>query len=251
MTDLSGKVAVVTGSARGIGRAIAVRYAALGARVVINYFGNEAAAKQAVADCQAVGTAEVIAVKADMSKVEEIERLFRTTLEHFGQVDIVVANAGVELVDQPVLDVTEEQFDRLFATNTKGAFFTLQKAAKYVSDGGRIILIGSSSTAAPVPGTGLYSASKTAARQLVRVLALELIDRKVTVNTILPSPSAGAGVFTDLADDAPEHEFFARLRFGQRLGRPDDAADAAEYFAGELSAYVSGQALLLSGGATF
>ncbi|GAB3249577.1 SDR family oxidoreductase [Kineosporia babensis] len=248
MTDLTGKVAVVTGSARGIGKAVALRYASLGARVVVNYFGDDQVAGSTVAECRAAG-GEAIAVKADVSKVEDIERLYRSTREQFGRIDIVVANAGFEIVDQPVLEATEEQFDRIFAVNTKGAFFTLQKGAKYVADGGRLILIGSSSTASPVPGTGLYSSSKMAARQLVRVLAAEMIERSVTVNTILPAPTDGAGVFTDLAQDAPEHEFFARIRFGQRLGRPDDVADAAEYFAGDLASYVSGQSLLLSGGA--
>lgn len=249
MTDLTGKVAIVTGSARGIGRAIALRYATLGASVVVNYAGNDDVAARTVDDCTAAGAPDAIAVKADMSRVDDIERLFQTTLDHFGHVDVVVVNAGVEIVDQPALDATEEEFDRLFGVNTKGALFTLQKAGRYVADGGRIILIGSSSTASPVPGTALYSASKAAARQFVRVLAIELIDRGITVNTILPAPIDGAGVFTDLAADAPERAVFDAARFGQRLGRPEDVADAAEYFAGDLSGYVSGQSHLLSGGA--
>lgn len=249
MTNLQNKVAIVTGSARGIGKAVALRYASLGAKVVVNYYGNDAVAAQTVSECKEAGAADAIAVKADMSVVADIERLFQETLDHFGAVDIVVANAGVEIVDQPALDATEDEFDKLFGINTKGAIFTLQKAARYVSDGGRIILIGSSSTASPVPGTALYSASKMAARQFVRVLAIELIDRGITVNTILPAPIDGAGVFTSLAEDAPERAVFDASRFGQRMGRPEDVADAAEYFAGELAGYVSGQSHLLSGGA--
>jgi 3-oxoacyl-[acyl-carrier protein] reductase len=247
MTDLRDKVAIVTGSARGIGKAVALRYASLGARVVVNDRDGEEA-ERVVAGLRDSG-AEAIAVKGDMSEVDEIERLFRASLNRFGRIDIVVANAGVEIISQPVLEATEEEFDRLFGINTKGAFFTLQKAGKYVADDGRIILVGSSSTASPVPGTGLYSASKTAARHLVRVLAVELIGRGVTVNTILPAPVDGAGVFTGLAEDSPDREVLAQLRFGQRMGRPADVADAAEYLAGDLASYVSGQALLLSGGA--
>jgi 3-oxoacyl-[acyl-carrier protein] reductase len=145
MTDLSGKVALVTGSARGIGKAIAVRYAQLGADIVINYSGDEANASKTVAEIVETGR-DAIAVKADVTKPADIERIFIETLGRFGKVDIVVANAGVELVDQPIVEATDEQVDRLFEINTKGTFFTLQKAANYVSDNGRIIYVGSSTT---------------------------------------------------------------------------------------------------------
>ncbi|MCW2659410.1 MAG: short-chain dehydrogenase/reductase, partial [Mycobacterium sp.] len=136
MTDLSGKVALVTGSARGIGKAIAIRYAQLVADIAINYSGDEAGASNTVAEIGEIGR-DAIAVRADVTKPYEIERLFTETIDRFGKVDIVVANAGVELVDQALTEATEEQFDRLFAINSKGAFFTLQKAAEYISDNGR------------------------------------------------------------------------------------------------------------------
>jgi 3-oxoacyl-[acyl-carrier protein] reductase len=227
MTDLSGKVALVTGSARGIGKAIAVRYAQLGADIAINYSGDEANASKTVAEIGEIGR-DAIAVKADVTKPAEIERLFTETLGRFGKVDIVVANAGVELVDQPILETTEEQFDRLLAINTKVTFFTLQKAAKYVSDNGRIIYVGSSTTCNPVSGVGLYGASKMAGRYVVGVLAQEIGKRgvTVTVNTILPTVIADAGVFTGIDDDHPYHTLMENFRpIGGRMGRPGDVAD--------------------------
>lgn len=249
MTDLTGKVALITGSARGIGRAIALRYASLGADIVVNYVGDQSAAVQTVADVKALG-AKAIAARADVSQTEDLDRLYGETLSVFGKLDIVVANAGVEIIDQPALEVTEEQFDRLFAINTKGAFFTLQKAAKHVAANGRLIYIGSSTTCAPFQGVGLYGSSKMAPRYLVGVLAQELGKRGITVNTILPTVIEGAGVFTDIRDNDPYRTMNAGLRpIGGRMGTPDDVADAAEYFASDLASWVSGQHLLISGGA--
>lgn len=249
MTDLSGKVALVTGSARGIGRAIALRYAECGARVVINYARSEDAALKTVADIQALGT-QAVAIQADVVDLDALESLFKKSVEAFGQLDIVVANAGVEIVDQPISEVTEEQFDRLFAINAKATFFTLQKAARYVADHGRIINVGSSTTALANPGVGLYGSSKMAARYTVEVLAQEVGKRGITVNSIIPTAIEGAGVFTQLPEDHPMRAMFSAMRpLEGRFGTPDDVADAAEYFAGPLAHWISGQHLLVSGGA--
>jgi 3-oxoacyl-[acyl-carrier protein] reductase len=249
MTDLSGNVAIITGSARGIGRAIALRYAALGARVVVNYRGSQDAAEQTLADIRELG-AEALGIQADVADVVSLERLFQKSIEAFGPPDIVVANAGVEIVDQPISDVTEEQFDRLFAVNAKGTFFTLQKAARHVADHGRILHIGSSTTVLANPGVGLYGSSKMAARYTVEVLAQEVGPRGITVNSIIPTAIEGAGVFTTLPEDHPMRALFASMRpLEGRFGTPEDVADAAEYFASPLARWVSGQHLLVSGGA--
>ena len=247
MTNLKDKVALITGSARGIGKAIAERYGALGANVVVNYAADETRAKETVAAIQRLGSA-AIAVQADVSKVADIERLFAASLEEFGHLDIVVANAGVELVGQSVLDFTEEDFDRLFGVNTKGAFFTLQNAAKHVADNGRIIYVGSSNTGYPLPGRALYGGSKIAPQFLVEVLAKEIGSRGVAVNSILPTAIEGAGVFTDEVT-SEFRDFITSFRPMQRMGTMEDVANAAEYLAGELSGFVSGQHLLISGGA--
>jgi 3-oxoacyl-[acyl-carrier protein] reductase len=247
MTDLTGKVALVTGSARGIGRGIALRYAALGARVVLNYAGNKEGAERTAQEIRDLGT-EAIAVQGDVSDLDALDNVFTEGLRTFGRLDIVVANAGVEIVDQPILEATESQFDQLFAINAKGTFFTLQKAARYVADQGRIICVGSSTTARPLSGVGLYGASKMPLRYAVEVLALEVGHRGVTVNTILPTVIDGAGVFTETpAHDDPVRTMIPRPIEG-RMGRIEDVADAAEYFAGPLAHWVSGQTLLISGG---
>jgi 3-oxoacyl-[acyl-carrier protein] reductase len=195
--------------------------------------------------------ARAIAVQANMSVLPDIERLFAEAAKRFRQIDIVVANAGVELIGIGFLDITEEQFDRRFAINTKGTFFTLQVAARHVADSGRIIYIGSSTTAVPVPSEGLYGSSKTAPRYAVQVLAQELADRGVTVNTILPTAIDGAGVFTEPNPDHPVWQFVGAQpgRIGRRMRTVDDVANAAEYLASDLAAWVSGQSLLVSGGA--
>jgi len=192
MTDLTGQVALVTGSGRGIGKAIAERYASLGANVVVNYARGKSGADETVARIEELG-AKAIAVPADMSQVDDVTRLFDTALSAFGQIDIVVVNAGLELTGLPVVDFTEEQFDRMFATNTKGAFFTMQSAAKHVADNGRIIYISSSTTGYPQAGYALHGGSKTAPQYLVEVLAHEVGARGVTVNAILPTATDGAG----------------------------------------------------------
>lgn len=249
MTDLHGKTALVTGAARGIGRAIALRYASLGARVVVNYASSEEAALATVQDIAALN-GEAIAVRADVSDLDALEDLFRQSTDAFGRLDIVVANAGVEIVDQPILEATEEQFDRLFSINAKGAFFTLQKAARHIADHGRIINIGSSTTSMVQPRVGLYGSSKMAARYAVEVLALEVGHRGITVNSIIPTAIEGAGVFTQVPDDHPMRAMLASGRpLEGRFGTVEDVADAAEYFAGPLAAWVSGQHLLVSGGA--
>ncbi|WP_258862704.1 SDR family NAD(P)-dependent oxidoreductase [Marinitenerispora sediminis] len=160
---------------------------------------------------------------------------------------IVVANAGMEVAGQPAAEITEEQFDRLFAVNAEGAFFPLQKAARLVADGGRLVYIGSSTAVSPRPGTGLCPSSKSVALNLVRVLALELGPRDITVNSILPTATAGADVVTDVVggDELPPAN--ARLRpTGGRAGTPGDVADAAEYLAGDLVGRISGQSLLVA-----
>lgn len=249
MTDLSGKTALITGSSRGIGKAIALRYAQLGANVVVNHLDEADKARQTLAEIAATGS-DAIGVEADVSKPDEIERLFEAVIDRFDKVDIVVANAGIEIIDQPISETTEEQYDRLFAINSKGAFFTMQKAAKYVTDGGRIIHIGSSTTCGAVRGVGLYGSSKMSSRYVVEVLAQEVGNRAVTVNGILPTAVAGAGVFTDVGEDHPLPKL---MKVGRpiegRMGSPDDVADAAEYFASDLARWVSGQHLLISGGA--
>lgn len=249
MNTLKNKVALITGSARGLGKAIAERYAALGADIVINYSRDKASAEETEATIKAMG-ARVISIQADVSKVADIGRLFTEAKQAFGKIDIVVANAGIEMVETPVTKFTEEQFDRLFSINTKGAYFTMQQAALNVENNGRIIYIASSTTAFPVPGMAVYGGSKTTPRYLVDVLSKEIGERGVTVNSIIPFAVDHSGIFAE-AGSYPQlrRSLIDSCPMG-RLAGVEDVANIAEFFASDLSSFVSGQHLLVNGGAT-
>ncbi|RCK71201.1 SDR family NAD(P)-dependent oxidoreductase [Desertihabitans brevis] len=249
MTNLTGKVAVVTGASRGIGRGVAIRLGSLGAKVVVNYSRDAGSAAETVAAIEAAGSSAV-AVQADVSKPDDIEALLDTARSTYGGLDIVVANAGLDEGLGAVVDITEADYDRIVNVNAKGAFFTLQKAAQKVDDGGSIIYIGSSSTLRPTPGFALYSASKLPANFLVSVLAQEIGERGVTVNTVIPTATDGAGYFTENDADDPLRQFVQNASpLGSRMGSVEDVADAVEFFAGDLARWISGQQLLVSGGA--
>jgi 3-oxoacyl-[acyl-carrier protein] reductase len=234
MTDLTNKVALITGSARGLGKAIAERYAALGADIVLNYSRDRAAADETVRTIEALGR-RALAVQADVSQVADVERLFTTALAAFGRLDIVVANAGLELINVPVTEFT---------------YFTLQQAARHVADKGRIIYVASSTTAFSAPGFAVYGGSKTGPRYLVDVLAKEIGHRGVTANSIIPYAIDGAGIFTDPAAYAPERKYLTEGNPMGRLGTVTDVANLAEFFASDLSSFVNGQHLLVNGGAS-
>lgn len=249
MNSLKGKVAIVTGSARGLGKAIAERYAALGADLVINYSKDKASAEEVLSTITAMG-ARVIAVQADVSKPADLERLFAEAKRAFGKIDIVVANAGIEMVEVPVTDFTEEQFDRVFSINTKGSYFTLQQAARNIEDNGRIIYIASSTTSFPVPGMAVYGGSKTTPRYLVDILSKEIGHRGVTVNSIIPFAVDHSGIFAEPGSyPALRKQLLDSCPMG-RLAEVEDVANAAEFFASDLSSFVNGQHLLVNGGAT-
>lgn len=248
MESLRNKTALITGSARGLGKAIAERYAAMGANIVINYSKDRNSADQVVSNIEAMG-AKVIAVQADVSKVTEIERLFEEAKKTFGKIDIVVANAGIEMVETPVTEFTEEQFDRLFAINTKGTYFTMQMAAKTVEDNGRIIYIASSTTAFPIPGMAVYGGSKTTPRYLVDVLSKEIGYRGVTVNSIIPFAVDHSGIFVDPGSYPELRKSLLDSCPMGRLAEVEDVANVAEFFASDLSSFINGQHLLVNGGA--
>ena len=249
MKQLKNKVALITGASRGIGKAIALRFARLGADIVVNYHSDKAAAEDVVSQIENYGI-KAVALKADISKTNEINEMFASAMSVFGRLDIVVVNAGLELTGVSVTDFNEEQYDRLFNTNTKGAFFTMQAAARQIADNGRIIYIGSSTTGLPNPGYALHGGSKIAPSYLVQVMARELGKKGITVNAILPTATEGAGIHTSVEADAPIRQMIPNFYPMGRMGTPEDVANVAEFFAGALASFVSGQQLLVSGGAS-
>lgn len=247
--NLQGKTALVTGSSKGIGRAVALRLAENGANLIVNYVRDSAAAEEVVKAAQAHGV-KAVAVKADVSELAQIDALFQAARETFGTLDIVVANAGIEKVNIPVTEVTEEDFDLLFRINTKGPYFVMQAAARHIADGGRIINISSSSTARPQPGLGLYGTSKSAPTYLVRVLAQELGPRGITVNSLLPGPIDGAGIFTNVPDTEPYKKALMDSVPLGRLATTRDVAGVAAFLASDESFFITGEDILMNGGSS-
>lgn len=244
MTDLTSKTAIITGAASGIGKAIAIRLGKLGANVLAADI-NETGAQETAAIIETAG-GTALAIKADVSKLDDIDAIFSAALQRFGQIDIVVADAGLQ-GNMPVIEVSEADFDRLFAVNVKGSYFTLQRAARHVADSGRIIYVGSSTSCFPMKGHGLYGTSKVPCKFLVEVLAKELGHRKVTVNSILPTVTLGGGPHAQQLSPGAT-EFIKTFNPQQRAGSVEDAADACEYLVSDLAGFVSGQHLLLSAG---
>ena len=241
---LSGKIALVTGSSRGIGRAVVERLSREGAAVAINYFSHSDKAEEVV-DAITSGGGTAVALQADVSRTVDIQRLFEQTLAHFGRLDILVNNAGVRIT-QSVADTQEDEFDRLFAINVKGPFFACQQAAHRISDGGRIINISSAVTRMMLPGYSIYAASKSAVDQFTRVLAKEMGDRQVTVNAIAPGP-----VDTELLWEGKTEEELqqmAQMAAFSRMGKVEDIADVVAFLASNDARWITGQIIHVNGG---
>ncbi|MBJ9661135.1 SDR family oxidoreductase [Burkholderia gladioli] len=238
------RAAIVTGGSRGIGRAIATRLAADGFAVVVNYAGNAAAAQETVgAIVEAGGTA--IAVQGDVASEADVARLFDTTVERFGSVDVVVNSAGV--MSMAAIDTEQlEAFDRTIATNLRGSFLVLAQAARRMQRGGRIIALSTSVIALSFPGYGPYIASKAGVEGLVRVLANELRGRGITANVVSPGPVATELFFNGKTDEQVAK--LAKLAPLERLGEPEDIASAVSFLAGPDGAWVNAQVLRVNGG---
>ncbi|MEG5065922.1 SDR family oxidoreductase [Microcoleus sp. B3-A4] len=244
MASLAGKVAIVSGASRGIGRAIALRLSQEGASVVVNYARGADQAKDVVSAIEAAG-GKALAVQADVSKTAEIRDLFDRTLETYSQVDILVNNAGVILY-KPVAEVTETEFDNLFEINVKGTFFACQEAAKRMAEGGRIVNFSSSTTAMLLPTYGAYVATKGAVEQLTRSLAKELGDRQITVNVISPGPT-DTELFT-VGKTAEQIQRFTQMAALGRLGKVEDIADVTAFLCSEQARWITGQNIRVNGG---
>jgi 3-oxoacyl-[acyl-carrier protein] reductase len=247
MAALTGKVAIVTGASRGIGRAIAERFARDGAAVVVNYSQSANQAKEVVTTIESQG-GQAVAIQADMSRVPEIRRLFRDAQVRFDHIDIVVNNAA-RFIMKPLADMTEEEFDTVFLLNVKGPFFVLQEAARVLPTNGRIINISSGATTVGPPGMSTYVGSKAALELFSLTLANELGPRGITVNTV----SAGlteTKMFEDLAALWPPEVkmmLVQRTALG-RLGQPQEVADVVAFLASDDARWVTGQNIRADGG---
>ncbi|WP_340013744.1 SDR family oxidoreductase [Paenibacillus sp. FSL K6-1318] len=244
MNKLTGKVAVVTGSSRGIGRAIAEQLAELGADVVINYASRPDKAEE-VAEIVRQKGVRAITVQADLARKEDVERLFSETISELGKVDILINNAGI-MKTTPLAEVTEEEFDQQFAINVKGTFFACQQALKHMEDAGRIVNFSTSVTGQMFPGYSVYAGTKGAVEQITRQLAKEFGSKQITINAVAPGP-----VNTELFSVGKTEQQLEGIRkmnaFG-RLGEPEDIASVISFLVGPESQWVTGQTIRVNGG---
>lgn len=241
---LEGKNAIVTGASSGIGYAAAHRLATEGARVVINYNQREEEANALVAELKSKG-GDATAVRADVSTIAGTEAIFQACQQAFGAPDILVANAGTATM-MPLAETTEAEYDRVFNLNVKGTLFLLKQAAQHLRDNGRAVIVSSTTTLFTLPGVAIYAGSKAALRSITDVAAQELGVRGITVNSVLPGVTDTAlakGLPPDFKQRVAESSPFGRI------GQPEDIADVICYLASEGSRWVTGQHIVVNGGA--
>ena len=247
MSKLAGKVAVVTGASKGIGASIAEHLGAAGASVVVNYSSSKAGADAVVAKITSKG-GKAIAVQGDVSKQEDIVRLFKETIAAYGKVDILVNNAGI-FDFKPLEAITPEHFHSQFDLNVLGLLLTTQEAVKHIGpEGGSIVNISSIVGQMAVATASVYSATKAAVDAITVSLSQELGPKKIRVNSLNPGMVETEGLH---AVGFAESDFRKHVEATTPLGRiaqPQDIATAAVFFASDDAGWVTGQTLLLTGG---
>jgi 3-oxoacyl-[acyl-carrier protein] reductase len=244
---LAGKVAVVSGASKGIGASIAKHLAAEGASVVVNYASSKAGADKVVAEIVGAG-GKAVAVQGDVSIKADIERLFAETQKAYGNVDVLVNNAGIYEF-APLEQITEEHFHKQFNLNVLGLLLTTQEALKYFNPAGASVVNVSSlvSTLAPAYGS-VYSATKGAVDTITGSLSKELGARKIRVNAVRPGLVETEGAHTSGFTSGDFYEQYVKGAPLGRIGQPQDIAKAVTYLASDDSSWVTGETLLVSGG---
>jgi 3-oxoacyl-[acyl-carrier protein] reductase len=246
---LENKVAIVTGAASGFGAGIAQRFAAEGARVVVNDLHADGATRMAATIEQAGGRA--VACAGDVSKDADVARLVASAIDAFGRLDVVVNNAGTTHRNQPMLDVPEAMFDRIYAVNVKSLYLTARYAVPHfrAQRNGVFITIASTAGVRPRPGLTWYNGSKGAAIVTSRSMAAELAPHNIRVNIINPVAGETAMLADFMGEDTPQKraQFIATIPLG-RLSQPSDVATAAVFFASDEAAFITGACMEVDGG---
>ena len=243
MTD---KVVLVTGASRGLGLSLARRFAKEGAAVALTYNSDAESAARNVEALVADG-AKAMAVGGDVGDPDAVNAMFAEVLARFGRIDVVVANAGRELIDTPITEIDNAMFESVTKTNVYGTFFTLRESARHLEDGGRIIVISSTTTIVPNAGFTAYAGSKAAGRLYVECLAQELGKRNITVNGVVPGPLRDAGVIAKLQES--DYQALANLSPFKRIGSIADVEGAVLFLASDDAQWISGHHLVVNGAA--
>jgi len=240
---LAGKVALVTGTGRGIGKVIALRLAQDGANIVCHYANSKAGAEATVAEIEAMG-GSAVAYQADIARRAEVQAMFERIDRNPGRLDIVVNNSGVSTGGM-LADVKDEDVDWIFGINVFGPLYIASEAAKRLPAGGRIINFSSSVAKYPLAGAGLYSAAKKAVESFTESWARELCQREITVNTVIPG-----AISPGMMDGSPEYRgFFENQTPAKRIGRADEIASLVAFLASPEASWVSGTHILANGAA--
>jgi 3-oxoacyl-[acyl-carrier protein] reductase len=242
MANLTSKVAIVTGSSRGIGRAIAERLGRDGANVVVTYMGNHDKAEEVVKVIESSGS-KAIAVHVDLRNIEEIQFLFQKVIAQFGRLDILINNGAGVNIFKPTKLMSEAEYDSMFLI-TKGVYFAMQEAGELMSDNGRIVSISTGGTSQAMAGGGAYAGSKSAIEMFSNCLAKELGARGITVNTIAPGLTDTDGM---VLNEEQVNGLIAQTPLG-RLGQPEDIADAVALLVSEDARWVTMQNIRATGG---
>ena len=242
---LKDKIAIVTGGSRGIGKEICLKFASLGANLVINYIGDKTQAEDTKAECEKLG-AKVALSEGDVSKMADCEKLFQTAVDTFGRVDILVNNAGITR-DNLLMRMSEEEFDAVIAVNLKGTFNCMKQAARPMMKQkyGKIINMASVVGVTGNAGQVNYAASKAGVIGMAKSMAKELANRGVTVNAIAPGFIRTA--MTDVLSDDVKAEITRVIPMGV-MGETEDVANLAAFLASDASRYITGQVINVDGG---
>jgi 3-oxoacyl-[acyl-carrier protein] reductase len=242
MSSLTGKVAIVTASSRGIGRSIALHLGRDGAAVAVNYVASPEKAEAVVKEIVTSG-GRAIAIQGSVANKADVTRLFDETEKQLGSINIVVNVAGAA-VYKPHTELTDEDFEKVFSVNARGSMYMLQAAANRIKDGGRIVQFSTGATSMPIPTGGLYAASKAAGERFAFALAKEIGHRQVTVNVVSPGVTDTDGLI--LPQPAIDH-LISQTPLG-RLGQPQDIADVVAFLVGDDAHWMTGQNLQVNGG---
>lgn len=243
--DLTGKTAIITGSGRGIGRAIALKLAVLGANIVINDIPASAAADETAQEIITAG-GDAIAIKGDVRNYADVDEMVKKTLDKYGSVDILINNAGITR-DGLIMRMDEADFDDVIAINLKGAFHCIKAVCRPMMKQRRGAIVNMASVVGVMGNAGQanYSASKAGLIGLTKSTAKELASRNITCNAIAPGFIESA--MTDCLTDAVKSEYFKAIPLG-RFGQVDDIANAAAFLVSDMAKYITGQVLQIDGG---